>query len=187
MILIRPTTWSVSLPGIFASLQRCLSDPLSINLNLHTSSVHPLPGPRLLHPRGKPGLRLPVEVGPLRHHDEERQRCAAEPDVECFVDVLRDEANEDGDDAGSDEEEGRKEVGEALAVKVLLGALVRLFTVDKGEKERRHTISPSQMSRAWSRRASMVVRIVCEFDASWCLSKLVCCYAISARDWSEKV
>jgi hypothetical protein len=97
------------------SLSNTLStNPLPINLNLHPTQIH-----RLLHSRRQPRLRLLVVKRPLRHHKEESERRAAEADVEGFVDVLGGEADDDGEDAGCDEEEGREEVGEGLAAEVL--------------------------------------------------------------------
>lgn len=82
--------------------------PLPINLNPHTSQVH-LRSPsivRSLYPRRQPTLRPLIEEWPLRHHDQECQSCAAQSDVESFVDVLAYEAGEEGDSARSDEEDG---------------------------------------------------------------------------------
>lgn len=99
------------------------TNPLPINLNLHPSQIH-IPRPsttaRLLHSRRQPRLRLLIVKRPLRHHEEESERRAAEADVEGFVDVLGSEADDDGEDAGCDEEEGGEEVGEGLATEVLL-------------------------------------------------------------------
>jgi len=58
---------------------------------------------------------------PRWHHRQERQRRAAQPDVQCLVDVLRAEADEEGDGAGEGEEGVGEEVGEALAFEVLKG------------------------------------------------------------------
>jgi hypothetical protein len=98
------------------------TNPLPINLNLHPTQIHiprPSTAARLLHSRRQPRLRLLVVKRPLRHHKEESERRAAEADVEGFVDVLGGEADDDGEDAGCDEEEGREEVGEGLAAEVL--------------------------------------------------------------------
>jgi hypothetical protein len=96
------------------------TNPLPINLNLHAPQIHiPRTAARLLHPRRQPILRLPVIKRPLRHDQQERERRAAEADIEGFVDVLGGEADDDGEDAGCDEEEGGEEVGEGLAGEVL--------------------------------------------------------------------
>ena len=97
------------------------TNPLPINLNLHPAQIH-IPRTsttRLWYARRQPRFRLLVEKRPLRHHQEESESCAAEADVESFVDVLRAEADDDGADAGCDEEEGGEEVGEGLAAEVL--------------------------------------------------------------------
>jgi hypothetical protein len=47
----------------------------------------------------------------LGHDEDESEDRAAETDVESFVNVLGAEADDHGDDAGSDEEEGGEEVG----------------------------------------------------------------------------
>lgn len=95
-------------------------NPLPINLNLHPSQIHiPHSTTRLGHARRQPVLRLLVVKRPLRYHEQESQRRAAETYVEGFVDVLGGEADDEGDDAGCDEEEGGEEVGEGLAAKVL--------------------------------------------------------------------
>lgn len=49
-----------------------------------------------------------IEERPWRHHYQERQSRAAEPDVEGLVDVLSDEADKEGEGAG----EGEQGVGE---------------------------------------------------------------------------
>ena len=95
------------------------TNPLPINLNLHPSQIHIPRSTRLLHSRRQPILRLLVVKRPLRHHKQKSQRRAAEADVESFVDVLGSEADDDGEDAGCDEEEGGEEVGEGLAAEVL--------------------------------------------------------------------
>lgn len=96
------------------------TNPLPINLNLHAPQIHiPLCTARLLHPRRQPILGLPVVKRPLRDDQQESERSAAETDVEGFVDVLGGEADDDGEDAGCDEEEGGEEVGEGLAGEVL--------------------------------------------------------------------
>lgn len=100
--------------------QHLSPNPLPINLNLHPSQIH-IPRARLRHARRQPRLRLLVVERPLRHHEEESQRRAAEADIECFVDVLGGEADYEGDDAGCDEEEGGEEVGEKLTAEVLRG------------------------------------------------------------------
>ena len=98
------------------------TNPLPINFNLHPSQIH-IPhstsSTRLRHARRQPVLRLLVVNRPLRHHEQESQRRAAEADVEGFVDVLGGEADDEGDDAGCDEEEGGEEVGEGLTAEVL--------------------------------------------------------------------
>lgn len=52
-----------------------------------------------------------VEEGPWRDHDQESESCAAETDVECMVNVLRAEADEEGDDAGQCQEAICEEFG----------------------------------------------------------------------------
>jgi hypothetical protein len=97
------------------------SNPLPINLNLHPTQVHIPRSTRFRHTRRQPGLGLLVVERPLRYREQKSESGAAQTDVESFVDVLGCEANEHGDDAACDEEEGRKCVGEALAAEVLRG------------------------------------------------------------------
>jgi hypothetical protein len=47
----------------------------------------------------------------LRHDEDECENCAAQSDIERFVDVLSTEADDHSDDAGGNEEEGGEEVG----------------------------------------------------------------------------
>ena len=61
---------------------------------------------------------------PRWHHHQKRQRCPAEPNVQCLVDILRAEADEEGDGAGEGEEGVGEEVGQALAFEVLRGGLL---------------------------------------------------------------
>lgn len=96
------------------------SNPLPINLNLHTTQVDVPSSTRFLHPRRQPWFGLLVVEGPLRYHEEEGECGAAEPDVECFVDVLCCEADEYSNDTGCDEEEGGQEIGETLTAEVLV-------------------------------------------------------------------
>jgi len=75
--------------------------PHSSHTNLHPSQIHLLPlSTRLLHPNRQPRLRLPVVKWPLRYDHHECKRSAAETEVEGFVDILGDEASEEGEDAG---------------------------------------------------------------------------------------
>lgn len=67
---------------------------------------------------------MSIEERPLRHHDQKRKSRAAEPDVQCLVDVLCDEAGEEGDDAGDGEEDGADCFGETLAFEVLCGSML---------------------------------------------------------------
>lgn len=96
------------------------SNPLPINLNLHTTQVDIPASARFLHPRGQPWLRLLVVEWPLWYHEEEGECGAAKSDVECFVDVLCCEADEYSDDTGCNEEEGGQEIGETLTAEVLV-------------------------------------------------------------------
>lgn len=88
-----------------------LPNPLPIHLDLHSSQVDRPTRTRLLHPRRQPGLGLPVVERPLGHDEDESEDRAAETDVESFVNVLGAEADDHGEDAGRDEEEGGEEVG----------------------------------------------------------------------------
>lgn len=58
---------------------------------------------------------------PLGHHHQERQRRASKADVQCQVDVLGEEADEESDCAGEREEAVGDVLGEALAGEVLPG------------------------------------------------------------------
>lgn len=113
------TLHSNSYECVHCSEQHLSTNPLPINLNLHPSQIHIPRSTRLLHSRRQPVLRLLVVKRPLRHDEEESERRAAEADVEGFVDILGGEADDDGEDAGCDEEEGGEEVGERLAAEVL--------------------------------------------------------------------
>jgi hypothetical protein len=95
------------------------SNSLSINLNLYPTQVHVFRRACFWHTRGQPRLRLLVVEWPLRYREEESQSSAAQANVESLVDVLGCEADEHGDDAACDEEEGGKGVGEGLAAEVL--------------------------------------------------------------------
>ena len=64
-------------------------------------------------------MRMLIEQRPWRDYNQERESCAAKPDVECLVDVLRDEADEEGEDARDAEEGGADVFCEALAGEVL--------------------------------------------------------------------
>lgn len=67
----------------------------------------------------QPGFSLLIVPWPGRHDDQEGQRCAAKANVERLDDVLRDVADEEGDDAGDGEQQVLEELGEALALEVL--------------------------------------------------------------------
>lgn len=65
------------------------------------------------------GFSLLIVPWPGRHDDQEGQRGAAEADVERVDNVLRGEADEEGDDAGDGEQQVLEEFGEPLALEVL--------------------------------------------------------------------
>lgn len=95
-------------------------NPLPINLNLYPTQIHCLRTRTCpLYPRRQPPLRLLVVPRPLRHYYQKRQGRASKPKVECRDDVLREEADEEAEDAGCGEEESCEVFGEALAGEVL--------------------------------------------------------------------
>lgn len=107
--LMSPAQSGVSVPHLISS-----------HTNLHPSQIHRLPLPtRPLYPRRQPRLRLLVVERPLRDNDQECDCGAAESEVKGFVDVLGDEAGEEGEDAGQSEQGGGEELGEGLAFEVL--------------------------------------------------------------------
>lgn len=99
---------------------RLLNFRTSSNTDLHPSQIHRLPLPtRPLHPSRQPRLRLLIVEWPLRYHDQECESSAAQSEVEGAVDVLGDEAGEEGEDASESEKGGGEELGERLALEVL--------------------------------------------------------------------
>jgi len=60
-----------------------------------------------------------VEERPRRDDGQEGQRGAAEADVEGLVNILRGEADEEGEETGDGDQEGGEEFGETLAFEVL--------------------------------------------------------------------
>jgi hypothetical protein len=120
----RPVHVSASMLCILPELAKSIPsspNPLPINLNLYPTQVHIPRRTRFRHTRRQPGFRLLVVERPLRYGEQESESSAAQADVESFVDVLGCEADEHGDDAACDEEEGREGVGEGLAAEVLDG------------------------------------------------------------------
>lgn len=71
-------------------------------------------------------MRVLVEEGPRWDNNEERERCAAETDVHCLVDILRDEAGEEGYDTHDREQAIGDVLGEPLALEVLHQARCQL-------------------------------------------------------------
>lgn len=57
---------------------------------------------------------------PRRHAHQKRHRRPAQPDIQRVVDILGDEAGEEGEEAGRGEQEGGEGFDEGLAVEVLL-------------------------------------------------------------------
>lgn len=90
--------------------------PLPINTNSNPLR-HPHRTPS--RPTGQPRLRRLIEERPGRHDDQERQRRPSEPDVERVVDVLRDVACEEGEQAAEAEEDRAEGFGEGLAFEIL--------------------------------------------------------------------
>lgn len=64
-----------------------------------------------------------VEERPLRDHNQEGKCCATETDVESLVDILGDEAGEEGNHSYYREEAVGYVFGESLAFEVLRGQL----------------------------------------------------------------
>ena len=60
-----------------------------------------------------------VEERPRWYNNQKRKSCAAEADVECLIDVLCYEADEESQDARDGEEDCADLFGEPLAFEVL--------------------------------------------------------------------
>ena len=83
-----------------------------------------------------------VEERPGRHHDQECECRAAETDAERLVDILSDEADEEGENARGAEEDGADLFDEALACEVLDGGQ-QVIALGRWVELEGHTISPS--------------------------------------------
>jgi len=121
----------------------------------------------------QPRNRILIPEGPWRDRNEKSQSCAAEADIKCVVDVLCDEASEEGEDAGECEEEGAESFDagfslEVLVVVVSCGCRMKKCILDVRSRLRRshelvRVVGPLQM--CWF---VVNTRVVCRIRLHYC-------------------